>query len=45
MEKKELLKKLLLADEEIAMIYHGKERIRVVIVGSGSFIIKDFIKR
>lgn len=45
MEKKELLEKLLLADEEISMLYHSDEKIRVIIVGGSSFIIKGIIKR
>ena len=45
MNKKELIDKLLLADEEISMIYPSSPRINVVIGGGSVLIIQGLIDR
>ena len=43
MNRTELISALLSADEEASMLIQGNQRIKVVIVGGGAFVIKNLI--
>lgn len=45
MDRNDLIKKLLQADEDISMIYQGTDKIKVILVGGSSFVLKQYINR
>ena len=45
MNKSELINKLITLDEEVSMVYPGKNRITMTIVGGGALLLQDYLNR